>query len=190
MENWDISSINWIALFAIFFARVVDVSIGTVRMILAAKGYRRIAPILGFFEVFIWITVVSHVFSTMSGVLSYLFYAGGFAAGNYVGILIESKINLGFRSVRIITQKRGKEISDKLREASFGITTVKGEGLKGEVLLIYTVVAKSTVAQLLEIVDIEDDSAFITIEDISSHKSGYITQNTLIGTTRQLPPRR
>ena len=72
-------TLDIISLFLIFLARVVDVSIGTFRIILVARGYRNIAPFLGFIEVLIWITAIGHIFSNLHGYLSYIFYAAGFA---------------------------------------------------------------------------------------------------------------
>jgi uncharacterized protein YebE (UPF0316 family) len=68
----------------IFFARITDVSMGTVRIILVAKGYRTVAPIIGFFEVLIWILAISKIFENLDNWVCYVAYAGGFATGNYV----------------------------------------------------------------------------------------------------------
>ncbi|MFW5800316.1 MAG: DUF5698 domain-containing protein, partial [Spirochaetota bacterium] len=66
----------------IFMARVLDVSIGTVRIMLISRGYRIIAPILGFFEILIWLTAITNIVGNLENVISYIFYAGGFATGN------------------------------------------------------------------------------------------------------------
>ena len=87
----------------ICLARIVDVSIGTLRIIFVSKGMRGIAPILGFFEVIIWLVAIGQIFQNLSNWVNYIAYGAGFAMGNFVGIYIEGKISLGYTLVRIIT---------------------------------------------------------------------------------------
>ena len=82
----------WLLPFIIFFGRIIDVSLGTLRIIFVSKGEKYKAPIIGFFEVLIWIVVISEIFSRANDFIAYLSYAGGYATGNFVGILIEQKI--------------------------------------------------------------------------------------------------
>ena len=163
----------------IFFARVADVTLGTFRIVLVARGFRGIAPILGFFEVFIWITAIGQVLNNLNGLTSYLFYAGGFATGNYAGMVLESLISIGYQSVRIITSEKVTALPLVLREEGFGITTVNGRGMKGDVILIYTTVHRGRIKTLLEIVETMEPGAFITIEDVKIHKSGFMGSSGL-----------
>lgn len=165
-----------VSLILIFIARVVDVSIGTFRIILVSRGYRNIAPFLGFFEVLIWITAIGHIMKNLNSVYSYIFYAAGFATGTFVGMKLESFISIGYQSVRIITTEKVTALPLTLREEGFGITTVHGRGMKGEVMLIYTTVPRSRVGHLLEIVEQLEPNSFITIEDVRSYRSGYVSQ--------------
>ncbi|HEV57052.1 MAG TPA: hypothetical protein ENN87_06090, partial [Phycisphaerales bacterium] len=89
---------------AIFVARICDVSVGTLRIIAVARGRRVAAAILGFFEVLIWITVISHVMQNLTNPWCYVAYAAGFATGNYVGIRIEQMLAMGQLVVRVITR--------------------------------------------------------------------------------------
>ncbi len=164
------------SLILIFLARVTDVSIGTFRIILVSRGYRRIAPFLGFFEVLIWITAISHVMKNLNSVWSYIFYAAGFATGTFVGMKLESIISIGYQSVRIIPTEKVTALPLVLREEGFGITTVAGRGMKDNVVIIYTTVPRSRVKQLLQLVEALEPNAFITIEDVRSHKSGFVSQ--------------
>jgi len=159
----------------IFLARVTDVSIGTFRIILVARGYRQIAPVLGFFEVLIWITAISHVMQNLNSVWSYIAYAAGFAAGTFVGMKLESVISIGYQSIRIIPTEKVTVLPLMLREEGFGITTVAGRGMKNDVVIIYTTVPRSRVKELLDLVETFEPNAFITIEDVRSHKSGYVS---------------
>jgi uncharacterized protein YebE (UPF0316 family) len=157
----------------IFFARIFDVSLGTIRIILISRGYRYIAPILGFVEVLIWLTAIKTVLGNVQSIFGYIVYAGGFATGNYVGMLLEAKIAIGYQSIRIITSKKVSALPLVLRDEGFDITTVEGLRTAEEVILLYTVVPRGNVERVIEIVNLFEPSAFITIEDVKSHLTGF-----------------
>jgi uncharacterized protein YebE (UPF0316 family) len=158
----------------IFFARIFDVSLGTIRIILIARGYRYIAPILGFFEVLIWLVAINIVLSSLQSVTSYIIYAAGFAAGNYIGMILEAKIAIGFQSVRIITSKKVSAMPIVLRDEGFEISIVEGHSAREQILLLYTVVPKKDVKRVLEIVRLFEPNAFITIEDVKSYLTSFM----------------
>jgi len=160
----------------IFFARVLDVSIGTFRIILVSRGFRNIAPFLGFFEVLIWITAIGAIFNNLHGFLSYVVYAAGFATGTFVGMKLESFVSIGYQSLRIITTEKITALPLTLREEGFNITTVIGRGMKGDVILIYTTVPRSKVKHVLDVVEALEPNAYITIEDVRSYRSGFINE--------------
>ena len=168
----------------IFFARICDVSIGTIRIILVARGYRLLAPVFGFVEILIWLTAIGTALKNMDTMVSFLVYAAGFAAGNYVGMMLESWIAIGYQSVRIITTRNVTALPLTLREEGFGITSVVGQGMKGDVLILYTVIRKRDMKTLLEIVKELEPKSFITIEDVRSFYYGFIGRrgfNTIAG---------
>jgi uncharacterized protein YebE (UPF0316 family) len=92
MDNGILSNFGlytWIVLpLLIFLARVVDVSMGTIRVIFVSRGLKYLAPVVGFFEVLIWLLAIGQIMKNLSSPLCYVAYAGGFAAGNYIGIVI------------------------------------------------------------------------------------------------------
>src|SRR4030042_6955791 len=101
----------WIILpILIFLGRIIDVSIGTVRIIYVARGMKLLASIFGFFEVLIWLVAITQIMQHLSNIVIYLTYAAGFATGNYLGIMIENKLAVGYIAVRIITQKNSNKI--------------------------------------------------------------------------------
>lgn len=150
----------------IFLSRIVDVSLGTVRIVLISKGMRLQASILGFFEVLIWIVVVSSVLKYISSPIYYVAFAGGFACGNYVGMLIEQKLALGNVLVRIITRFEADKLVSKLREENFIITSLDAEGRDGPVKVIFGITKRKDVRQFINIVNKYNPNAFYTIEDI------------------------
>ena len=86
----------WVVLpILIFLARICDVSLGTVRLIFVSRGFKYLAPVIGFFEVLIWILAMTQIMQNLTNPICYLGYAGGFATGNYIGILIAEKLSLG-----------------------------------------------------------------------------------------------
>ncbi len=165
---------EYIALVYIFFARVIDVSIGTIRIILISQGYRKLAPVLGFFEILIWLTAIGKALGNLNGIYSYLIYASGFAAGNYVGMLLESRLSIGFQSVRIITSQKVTALPMMLKEEGFDISIIKGRGSRGEIFIIYTVVRKRHLKKIMDITNALEPSAFITIENVQSHRTGFM----------------
>ncbi|WP_373498096.1 DUF2179 domain-containing protein [Desulfococcus sp.] len=149
----------------IFFARIFDVALGTLRTIVTVQGRTVNAFFLGIAEVIIWILVVSTVVNQIkeSPVLI-LFYALGFASGNVVGILVERKLAFGNIVLRIISTKRGNALANELRAAGQPVTVFVGEGMHGPVKELYVVCRRRDMKRLLSVVDSIDASAFIITE--------------------------
>jgi uncharacterized protein YebE (UPF0316 family) len=170
----------------IFIARIFDVSIGTMRIVLISRGYRYVAPLFGFVEVLIWLTAISRALASLNSVYSYLIYAAGFAAGNYVGMILESKIPFGYKSLRVITTREVSALPLMLREEGFGLTISDGMGLKGPVSIIYSLVPKKNLERFLNIVNILEPNAFVTIEEVRAYRPGFISRKTYPGIVGRL----
>lgn len=172
----DLSSYMGSELFGIlviFFARILDVSIGTIRIILISRGYRLVAPLLGFFEVIIWLVAITEAMKNLHGPWSYFVYGAGFATGNYVGMLLEEKIAIGYQAIRIITGEKILPLPLVLRQEGYGVTTLRGTGAKGEVTVIYTIAPRKKVPEILEMVNTLEPTAFVSIEDVKSTSRGF-----------------
>ena len=173
--NFDYFS--WVVLpIIIFFSRLTDVSLGTLRHVFISKGYRKIVPILGFVEVLIWIIVVAQVMQNLSNWVCYIAYAGGFAAGTYVGLRIEEKLALGLQVVRIITKQNCDVLIDELREENYGVTIVDAEGGSGSVKMIFTIVKRKNVKTVIEKIKYNNPNAFYSVEEIKDTSQGIFTQ--------------
>lgn len=169
---------NWVILPAlIFLARVMDVSLGTIRIILVSKGQRFLAPLLGFFEVVIWLVAIGQVMQNLTNVLCYLAYGAGFAAGNYVGIVLEERLAMGHSVVRIVTAKETTPLVDKLVEAQYGVTCVEAKGATGNVMLIYTIIKRKDLPEVTRIISEFDKKAFYSIEDARTTKEGVFPKH-------------
>ncbi|MBW7997974.1 MAG: DUF2179 domain-containing protein [Candidatus Glassbacteria bacterium] len=151
---------------AIMLSRVVDVSIGTVRMIMVFRGRRYTAAVLGFFEVTIWLLAITGIIAHLTNVIGYLAYGLGFALGNVVGLIIEQKMAVGQQVVRFISSEEGENISRVLRSQGFGVTEFSGSGREGPVLLGFVIAPRKKVAELMEIISGVDPKSVVTIEDV------------------------
>lgn len=177
---WNTDS-AWFAWFTlpvfIFLARIGDQSIGTVRLIFLAKGQKKIAPILGFFEVIIWLLTVSQVMKHIDNVLAFVAYGGGFAMGNYIGMVIEEKLSIGNVIIRIIPTKDTKDLINFLRESNYGVTSVQAEGSRGGVNIIFTIIKRKNIEHVVSIINRFNPNAFYTIEDVKAINEGIFQQN-------------
>lgn len=156
----------------IFLARICDVSIGTMRIIFVSKGKKSIAPILGFFEVLIWIIAISKIMQNLDNYVNYIAYAAGFATGNFVGMIIEEKLAVGVQMIRVFTYQRGTELLQTLNSRGFGATSVEAHGALEKVQLIYTIVQRNDLEKVLNIIDQFNPKAFYTIEDLRTVNEG------------------
>lgn len=158
----------------IFFLRIVDVSLATVRMLLAVRGARLAVPLIGFFEVLICIFAVGSAIRNLNSGWHVLGYAGGFATGNALGLWIEEKLAPGLATVRVMSLHGGVELADALRRKGFGVTEFAGQGREGTVEMMYTVVRRRDLEDVLHEVDRWDPGAFVSIEEPRRIRRGWL----------------
>ena len=158
----------------IFCLRLVDVSLGTVRLIMIGRGRRKIAPLLGFVEVTIWVIAISQVMTNLDNIFNILGYSSGFAAGTLLGMWIEDKLALGHVEISVISMSQGQKIVQKLRQADYGVTELTGSGRSGMVNLITTIVPRKDVENVFQLVNQTDPKSFIAIDDMKDVKRGYM----------------
>lgn len=150
----------------IFCARVMDVSINTLRIMFVMNGKKKIAPILGFFESLIWLLAIGQIFQNIDNPMSYVAYAGGFAMGTFVGMTIEEKLALGRVLVRVITPEPMPSLIEYMKEHNFRFTSVGAEGRYGKVNLLFTVMKRDDLTGFIGKVKSINDKAFYTIESV------------------------
>jgi len=164
---------SWVILpLLVFFARILDVSLGTMRIIFTSRGKRHLAPLLGFVEVFIWVVVISQIVGNLSNIAGYFAYAAGFAAGNYVGIFIEEKLALGTLIIRAILSETSDELSQLLRSGGFGVTSFLAQGATGPVTVVYTVFRRKELNEVVDIICQVKPKIFYTVEEVRSAREG------------------
>jgi uncharacterized protein YebE (UPF0316 family) len=156
----------------IFCARICDVTMGTIRVIFISKGIRYLAPLIGFFEVIIWLLAIGQVMNNLTNIVSYIAYGAGFATGTFIGMYIEEKISLGLTSVRIITKEDPMELMQYLRSHNYGVTSVDGEGGTGRVKMIFTIIRRQDLGHVVSIIKEFHPNAFYSVEEVKSVAEG------------------
>jgi uncharacterized protein YebE (UPF0316 family) len=160
----------------IFCARVCDVSLGTIRVIFISKGFRNIAPFIGFFEVIIWLLAIGQVMSNITDVASYIAYGAGFATGTYVGMRIEERLSLGNVIVRVITNKEAKDLLDYLRSRNYGVTSMEATGSTGPVTILFMVIRREDLGEVIRIIRKFQPDAFYSIEEVKTVTEGVFPE--------------
>jgi uncharacterized protein YebE (UPF0316 family) len=174
----------------IFCSRIVDVSVGTMRIIFVSRQEKVIAPILGFFESLIWLVAISQIMLHLDNVLCYIAYSGGFAMGNYVGLRIEDRLAMGTLIIRIFLTRSECDqcdMKEQLSSAGFGVTSIDAQGKNGEVKILYSVIKRRDLKQAVSIIEGCQSRAFYSIEEARSVKEGIFPKS---GKRGRLPFRR
>jgi len=158
---------NWIILpFLIFCARIIDVSLGTIRITFISKGLRYLASLVGFFEVIIWLMAIRVIMQNLNNVVCYLAYGAGFAMGTFIGLQIEKKLALGNAIIRIVTQKDATDLINYLRTQGFGVTSIDAEGAEGKVNILYVIIKRHDFNAVSTAIEKYNPKAFYTLEDL------------------------
>lgn len=164
---------TWIVLpFLIFVARIVDVSLGTVRVIFVSRGLKYFAPFVGFFEVLIWLLAIGQIMKNLSNPLCYIAYAAGFGMGNYFGIRTAEKLSLGVVLIRVVTKIDALPLVECLKAENYGVTSVDGHGISGQVKVVFTIVPRREVPNVVELIRKFNPQAFYSIEDVGFVQKG------------------
>ena len=151
----------------IFVARIADVSINTIRIIYVLGGRRLTATLLGFFESFIWLMAIRQIFEHLDNWICYIAYPAGFASGIFVGMIIEERIAYGKVIVRIITRREVNELMAYLNSQVFRYTHVNALGPDGHENLVFTVLERERLDDLLNKLKEILPSAFYTVEKVN-----------------------
>jgi uncharacterized protein YebE (UPF0316 family) len=158
----------------IFLLRVANNGVGTIRLIVMARQQRTLTVVLAFFEALTFAVTVAAVATDLSQLLNLFAYCAGFAAGNWIGMLIEARFITSYVTVNVISKDKGHEIAVALRERGYGATETVGEGLKGQSTIVYSTVNRREVPKLLAIIKAIHPSAFVSIEETRNVSQGFI----------------
>jgi uncharacterized protein YebE (UPF0316 family) len=163
----------WALAIVIFFMRIVDVTMGTMRTLAIVEGRVRLSVALGFIEVSVWVVAIAQVITRLhESPLLVLGYACGFAAGNGVGILVERRLALGMVVLRILSRQSGSEIAMAFRSRGQRTTAFVGEGAGGSIRLIYALCRRRDVTGLLQVARGLDREMLYVVERASQWGQG------------------
>jgi uncharacterized protein YebE (UPF0316 family) len=165
MENFDWYSFVLLPLI-IFLARILDVSIGTIRIVMVSRGKKLLAPLLGFLEVLIWIIAIGEIMQNLDNWINIVAYAAGFATGNYIGLIIEERLAMGVVRIQIITIKSASDLIAKLKSSGYGITHHEATGANGKVSIIYSIINRTDMSRVINLIKNYNPNAFYSVEDV------------------------
>ena len=174
-ESFDVTV--WLIVpLLIFVARLIDVTLATMRHILVYKGSRRLVPLLGFVEVLVWLVAMTQVLNNLTNVVSYLAWAAGFSAGTWCGMVIEEKLALGHQLVRVVSGGDCGGLVDELRRDGYGVTVVPAQGGSGPVEIMFVATTRTKASQLAATIRRYDSKLFYTVEDVRAVAAGVFAR--------------
>ena len=161
-----------LAALSIFILRLLDQTLGTLRILYVNKGKPLFGAILGFIESAIWIVAISQVIQDLNDPFLIFGYALGFAAGTIMGSYIENTIAIGDIVVRIFVPKHsdGEKVAEELRTNGLGVTIINGEGMQGEVTIAWCVTPRKRLKEVMKIVSVITPDAYVTTEPTNPTK--------------------
>lgn len=166
---------EFILVLFIILGRIVEVSIGTIRIVIITKGERKLGSVLAFVEVALWAVLAGSVLSSITEYPHRIIaYAFGFAAGNYLGSILEEKIGIGLSQMQVVLlEKDSAEVTEALRDAGFAVTQVKAQGKTDprELLILY--VPRKRIKECTQLIRTVQENAVITITDSKPIYGGY-----------------
>jgi len=154
----------------IFLARVIDVTMGTLRIIFVSKGMKYTAPLIGFFEILVWLMAISQIMQNLTNVFNYFAYAGGFALGTFLGIYLEDKLAMGYTGVILMTNKKPEEIIGKLELSGHDVTVVDMKGGTTSKTMIFLIAPRKKLRGMIKVLREVDPDIFYAIEDVKYMK--------------------
>jgi uncharacterized protein YebE (UPF0316 family) len=159
---------------AILGIRILNNTIGTLGIIFVVREQRLLAAIETFVETLLWVVVVTNVIKDLNNWLNLLAYCGGFALGNYIGLMLEGRLITSYVQATMTTKNGGHELAGKLREAGYGVTESLGEGRDGPVTLLHSVCTRRKLPALLQAIQDIDPQVFVSIEELRALQHGWI----------------
>lgn len=149
----------------IVLARIVDVTLDTIRTVAIVQGRRMFAATLGFFQAVVYILAIAKVLLNTDHPVYALAYGLGFASGTFLGITIEQRLAFGRQLVALITQK-GIEVAKALRGSGYRLAEVKGHARDGDLTIVYVEIQRRLAQRLIREASAVDDNCFCIVHDI------------------------
>lgn len=159
----------------IFAARTINIAIGTLRLLLMARGRKYASALAGFAEALLFTVTIGQVIQNLNNVANIIGYSAGFAAGVLVGMFIEDRFMISFATVNVVSSQRSHEVAEAIRDAGYGATEMFGHGSEGKVGLVRAVVSRTVVNDLMTVINKADPASFVTVEETRAVRRGHIS---------------
>jgi uncharacterized protein YebE (UPF0316 family) len=156
----------------VFLAELCVVTLCTVRIIFVSRGSKFLPPLLGFFEITIWLFAIGQIMRNLTDPGCYLGFAAGFTLGNFLGVLIEKWLAVGSVVVQVITPRDAGGLVGALRAAHYGVTTLEGCGGTGPVRVVFTVIKRRELVKVIALIKDFDPRAFYSVNDLQAAAAG------------------
>ena len=159
----------------IFFVRILEVSLGTIRMIITVKGNKLVASLIGFFEILVWFLIVKEALNTTeTSIFIALSYSLGYATGTYIGGILSDKFVSGTLSVQVILSNNNHKIVDKIREEGFAVSVVNVKGKEDhDKYMLFMEIDKKKINQLKYLIKSLDSKAFVVVNETKMVENGF-----------------
>jgi len=158
----------------IFVARIIDVSLGTIRIILVIRGNRMLASFIGFFEILVYTIALSMVIGCLNDPLKLIIFCAGFALGVYCGSLLEERLALGYRGIQITIDREHLNVVHELRDEGYPVTTWEAIGRSGPKLVMNMIIKRNLAQRVADRIHEKDPEAFIVFMEPKQFRGGYI----------------
>jgi uncharacterized protein YebE (UPF0316 family) len=152
----------------IFALRVIEVGVGTIRIVMLVRERSVLAGVLGFTQSLIFVAAAGIVLNNLDSIPQIVAFAFGFGVGTVLGSVIERQLALGHSILRIVTPTESPAVEGLLREAGYGVTVLNAEGLRGDVRLAWTVVPRKDTRDVLARVHSANADAYVTVQSVST----------------------
>lgn len=157
----------------IFGLRVLGIAVSTLSTLMTVQGRKFYAVAAGFVSSLVYVIAIGKVVTNLNNVWNILAYAGGFAGGTLVGMVLEQRLALGYAEVRFISTEHGHELACALRDAGFGVTELQGHGREKTVEVVSVLIPRKEVGRILAIGRGVDDDAIVTVTESRSIQRAY-----------------
>lgn len=159
---------TFLGVLLIFCSRIADVTIGTLRISMLVRGYRRIAGVLSFMESLVWLFGAGQAIRGLDNPLKFLAFAGGYATGTLVGTTIDGWLALGSCVIRVIAPVESPQVADSLRQMGLEITVLNASGATGEARLTFGIIPKRRQQQVLQVISRINPNALVSIDAVTT----------------------
>ena len=168
LENFIVSAV------LIFLARLVNITLSTVRTLMMTRGHRLVSAVMGFFEALLFAVIISEVVQNLDNVWNLVGYSAGFSGGILLGMMVEERLVTGYATVNVVSSFQAHKVAEAIRGAGFGATESWGRGSEGEVGLVRAVVPRREVTAVSKVVNEADPTSFVTVEETRAVWRGYL----------------